>query len=536
VLKTPATITIGPRITGNFGGIELEYTGEPQHPFVVTDPPDLAVNITFSGSTNLPVNIGQYLMEVTISDPAYSGTFGESFNIVPVTVTFSYFDLEHIYDGTAKSPGVVTDPAGLPYQLVEAYAMMPIPWTLPTQAGTHDFAASMGFGGIYWGYDITNLVIRPRSVRAVLEVADKVFDGSTTATITGGSIIGAIPGDDVYLVASPTGVFATATTGSALPVTGSATLAGSDAHNYVISRVTASGNILRAPQTIVFPNPGDQFQTNIVNLAAAAASGRPVRYEVVSGPAVIIEGDQLVFNGTGQVIVRAIETGSHNWDPAPPVEQSISVLQVDRTIQAIAQGPGSIHPAGTVSVAYGASQRFDFTPDPWHRVDTVIINGNAIGAMSSYDWSNIIDDGTITVRFAPVPVEVDLPVELPQAWMAQYGLTNDMAVLAFEDLDGDGVPTWREYIMDTDPTDPDSVLYVNATSVADGHSLAWPASTARVYALYRGTNLMQGVTNRIAAGLVPDASGQIHYADDTPAMELRDIYYRIRVDLPSRED
>jgi hypothetical protein len=49
----------------------------------------------------------------------------------------------------------------------------------------------------------------------------------------------------------------------------------------------------------------------------------------------------------------------------------------------------------------------------------------------------------------------------PEWWLAQYGLTNrDWDVEALDDQDHDGMPTWAEWVSDTDPTNGDSVLRI----------------------------------------------------------------------------
>ena len=44
------------------------------------------------------------------------------------------------------------------------------------------------------------------------------------------------------------------------------------------------------------------------------------------------------------------------------------------------------------------------------------------------------------------------------SWLAQHGITNRAEDISEHDDDGDSVPIWQEFIMDTDPTDPGSLL------------------------------------------------------------------------------
>jgi hypothetical protein len=63
--------------------------------------------------------------------------------------------------------------------------------------------------------------------------ANKIYDGSTAATITGAVLVGILAGDDVALD-SLTGVFASAGPGEGIPVTATLTLAGADIGNYTL--------------------------------------------------------------------------------------------------------------------------------------------------------------------------------------------------------------------------------------------------------------------------------------------------------------
>jgi autotransporter-associated beta strand protein len=88
--------------------------------------------------------------------------------------------------------------------------------------------------------------------------------------------------------------------------------------------VTNTFAVTKASQTILFNNPGNQVATNVVTLTATALSGLPVSYRVVSGPAVLT-GTNLSFNGMGQVVVAADQSGDAVWDPAPGVTNSFTV-------------------------------------------------------------------------------------------------------------------------------------------------------------------------------------------------------------------
>ena len=76
--------------------------------------------------------------------------------------------------------------------------------------------------------------------------------------------------------------------------------------------------------------------------------------------------------------------------------------QNTHTIQASAGANGIITPSDTVTVAHGANQSFSMIPDSDYEVHEVYIDGNPVGAISSYTFSNVIADHNIHVTFVHV--------------------------------------------------------------------------------------------------------------------------------------
>jgi hypothetical protein len=69
------------------------------------------------------------------------------------------------------------------------------------------------------------------------------------------------------------------------------------------------------------------------------------------------------------------------------------------SITATAAAHGSISPNGTVVVNHGASQQFTITPDPSYGIAEVKVDGVSIGAISSYNFSNVTANHTIEASF-----------------------------------------------------------------------------------------------------------------------------------------
>jgi hypothetical protein len=69
------------------------------------------------------------------------------------------------------------------------------------------------------------------------------------------------------------------------------------------------------------------------------------------------------------------------------------------TITASADANGSISPHGAVFVDSGSSQSFTITPDTGYLVADVTVDGASVGAVTSYTFSNVIENHAISVTF-----------------------------------------------------------------------------------------------------------------------------------------
>ena len=73
------------------------------------------------------------------------------------------------------------------------------------------------------------------------------------------------------------------------------------------------------------------------------------------------------------------------------------------TITADALEGGTIWPEGEITVYETTSQTFTITPLPGHAISSVIVDGNSVGAVSTYTFTNITENHTISVTFETAP-------------------------------------------------------------------------------------------------------------------------------------
>ena len=79
---------------------------------------------------------------------------------------------------------------------------------------------------------------------------------------------------------------------------------------------------------------------------------------------------------------------------------SVTFSPITFTLTASAGSNGAISPSGAVSVNYGGSQTFTFTPATGYQVSSVVVDGTAVTTASSYSFSNVTRNHTISVTFA----------------------------------------------------------------------------------------------------------------------------------------
>ena len=81
---------------------------------------------------------------------------------------------------------------------------------------------------------------------------------------------------------------------------------------------------------------------------------------------------------------------------------SVSFAPITYTITPSAGANGTISPSSAVTVNYGGSQKFSFTPATGYQVSSVLVDGTAVTTASSYTFSSVSANHTISVSFAPI--------------------------------------------------------------------------------------------------------------------------------------
>ena len=89
--------------------------------------------------------------------------------------------------------------------------------------------------------------------------------------------------------------------------------------------------VVLTAQTITFASTSTAYAQTSIALNATASSNLPITYTLLSGPA-ILNGSTLTFTAPGTVVVEADQPGNAAFNPAPPVQQTLTVTALTEPV------------------------------------------------------------------------------------------------------------------------------------------------------------------------------------------------------------
>lgn len=138
------------------------------------------------------------------------------------------------------------------------------------------------------------------------------------------------------------------------------------------------------------------------------ASGSKVSLKSVSGATIYYttDGSQPTTSSpkysssitvTGDITIKAMAIA--NGYKQSPVSSTSYKLGTVYTISASAGANGSISPAGNTGVVQTGSKTYTITPASGYKVSDVVVDGKSVGAVTSYTFSNVGGNHTISASF-----------------------------------------------------------------------------------------------------------------------------------------
>jgi hypothetical protein len=171
IAKAPADVMLD--------DLDQVYDGTAQSVTVITDPDGLMVELTYDGNAAAPTNAGSYEVIGIVEDDNYEGAATNTLVIAKAPAGVVLDDLERVYDGTAQSVTVITDPDGLTVAVTyDGNA------AAPTNAGSYEVIGTVEDDN-YEGAVTNTLVIAKGPADVILDNLEHVYDGTAkNATAT----------------------------------------------------------------------------------------------------------------------------------------------------------------------------------------------------------------------------------------------------------------------------------------------------------------------------------------------------------------
>ncbi len=199
-------------------------------------------------------------------------------------------------------------------------------------------------------------------------VTTKIYNGNTTATITGAVLSGVISGDIVTLGNKTSGSFDNANVGTGKPVTTSMAISGTDAANYTLSQPAPTGAISAKGLVITATNKTKTYGTTFSNFSYSisglvSGDARPTVSYTCAGAAATASVADSPYSIT---VSNAEGSGLSNYD----ISYIAGSLVVDqKQLSIIAADRSKVY--GSVATFNGAYPSSDFTV-------TGLVNGDIL--------------------------------------------------------------------------------------------------------------------------------------------------------------
>ena len=249
------------------------------------------------------------------------------------------------YNGSPVAINTVTVPAGI--ELERTFegiddTVYPISSAPPTSAGTYRLT-TIPAAGTFGGQEIVTLTIVPKPANVTVTIADRPFDGTTSAALTF-ELLGAVDGDDVHVDASlVSGVFDDSGAGvdKIVHVTSEpGWLTGLDAANYapVITEETTA-TILQATQTLSFasvpPAPGTVGATYVPVAVSDMGLTPSLAVADGAGGTCSLSSGTVTLLSPGVCVLVANQDGTIDVEAAVAVEQSFLVVAAASDVEPV---------------------------------------------------------------------------------------------------------------------------------------------------------------------------------------------------------
>jgi formylglycine-generating enzyme required for sulfatase activity len=333
-------LTIDTRDTAtlSLASLNQSYDGNPRPVTATTNPPGLGVKFTYDGSATAPTGAGTYAVVATIDDAEYRGSASGTLVIAKAAQSISFPPIPARTASATVTLSATGGASGNPvtFAVTDGPGQVAGSTLSFTGAGTVQVAASQAGDA---NHEAATPVARSIDVSKAdagltLTGLSRSYDGlpkTAGAETDPAGLAVQFTYDDSPTPPVNAGAYAVVATINDARYQGSA------------SRVLV---IAPMAQTISFSSPGDRFIDEVIDLSASGgASGNPVTFRVLDGPAVVDGSGRLAFTGAGVVTIAAEQAGGPNHSGAPAIERRFTV-HVPKPDVAVGSARGSLKGVG----------------------------------------------------------------------------------------------------------------------------------------------------------------------------------------------
>ncbi len=327
----------------------------------------------------------------------------------------SFMDATYNYDGTAKALAV----SGVPQGATVTYKSEDFDADgKAINAGTYNITATVTQAGYETWEKTAVLTINPKTVSVTgLTVANKVYDGTNEATLSGGTISGIVARDSadqycdehqgyrIKYYIPEFGTFTDANVGTGKSVSiDNIELTGCSADNYVLTQPTGlKANITKAPITV-------KAKDVTIKTGAAIPTFDENSYEITSGK--LFGSDKITGALATDCKSTSVAKDFNITQGTLTAGNNYNLTFVAGKLSVVDKTPQVITVADIDAKTYGAeSFKLEVTPDATSKLDTFTY------ASSNVDVADIAADGTVTIKGAG-----ETTITVSQAGNEEYAL------------------------------------------------------------------------------------------------------------------
>lgn len=284
------------------------YNGSSQTPTAVTDPDGINVVFTYDSSSTAPTDAGSYVLVATVDQVGYvSVSVTDTFTISPATLSVTADAKTQQYGDPQVALTYTTSPDGVTVTGSLSKAAGIAIGTYPISAGT--ISAGSNYTIDFTGADY---VITKKELGIIgLTAADKVYDGTSSATISGtAALSGVVSGDLVSVIGTASGTYADENVGNGINVAlFGLTLSGTDKDNYSLNSPSLTAAITKKSVTATV-NIADKVYDGTTT--ASLANTDSVLNGLISGDTVSLDlsGAIASFNTASVGTEKSVTVGS----------------------------------------------------------------------------------------------------------------------------------------------------------------------------------------------------------------------------------